>query len=69
MKSIGEILILVLKIIFIPITMWTPAIREDAEKQAEVLSSIPPKKKTPRQNNFQTKLSDMIEDYDDLNSD
>lgn len=69
MKSIKEILLGTLKIVFIPITMWTPLIRMAAGLQANVLEDIPVNEKTTEQNAYQTQLSDMIEDYEDLSSD
>lgn len=65
---IKDVILGALKLIFIPVTMWLPEHHDSAMKQCEILDNINPKNKTNQQNSTQTKLSDMVEDYNDIHN-
>lgn len=66
MKPLKKILLTSLDILFIPVTMWTGKHRKEALNKARELDNISKENKTEFQENYQNRLSDMIEDYDDL---
>lgn len=68
MKLVKNIILGCFKPQLIPVTLWTESHKRKAEFEALALENIPLHEKTDAQEDLQNRLSDMLEDYNDIHS-